>query len=148
MLEHRHLGASRARGMEAASFGPSRCIGREGEEGEAQAREGRERRRPAAGGVGEAEDETRRRHGVFFLREGSRWRIGRPRIYLLGRLRKRSRIAARETERKPVEGKKERRELLLAKATPSFLGHRMEDPTDDRNGGDVDACSIGRTKLL
>ena len=107
-----------------------------------------ERRRRAAGGAGEDEDETRRRHGVFFLREGSRWRIGSPHIYLLGRLLKKSRIAARETERKPVEGKKERRKLLPAKAAPSFLGHRMEDPIDERNGGDVDACSIGRTKLL
>jgi len=52
--------------MEVAVFGPSRCVGREGEEGEAQAWEGRERRRRrAAGGAGEDEDETRRRHGVF-----------------------------------------------------------------------------------
>jgi hypothetical protein len=60
---------------------------------------------------------------------------------LLGWLRRRSWIAAREAERKPVEGKKERRKLLPVKAAPSFLGQRMEDPTDGRNRSDVDTVA-------
>jgi hypothetical protein len=40
-----------------------------------------------------------------------------------------------------MEGKKEWRKLLPAKAAPSFLVHRMEDLTDTRNQSDVDAGS-------
>ena len=105
------LGASRTRGMEAAAFGPSRCVGKRGGR-ERKGRHGHRRGASGGGGTGvlraereRSEEETRRRHCVFF---GGR--IGmqnrKPTYIFAGPAPKRSRIAAREAERKPVEDKK------------------------------------------
>ena len=89
-LERMDLGASRTSGMEAAAFGPSRCVDKRGGR-ERKGRRGHRRGASSGGGTGvlraerkRSEEETKRRHNVFLV-ERSGCRIGSPRIYLLGR---------------------------------------------------------------
>ena len=65
----------------------------------------------------------------FFLLEGSRREIRSPRIYLVGRLRSRSRTTLREAEGKLMEANEERHKLFSAKSAPINRGRTMEDPT-------------------
>ena len=74
--------------------------------------------------------------------EESRVEIGRARIYLVGRIRSRSRITLRETDGKLMEANEERQKLFSAKSAPINRGRTMEVPTGRNNWSDVDICSL------
>jgi hypothetical protein len=68
--------------------------------------------------------------------------IGSPRIYLVGRIRSRSRTTLREAEGQLMEANEERQKLFSAKSAPINHGRTMEDPTARNNWSDVDMCSL------